>query len=225
MTESDFTPVDINVSQESREKFVRYAALLREWQERMNLVAASTLPQLAQRHFADSAQLFPLLPKHAKTLVDIGSGAGFPGLILAIMAAEKMPDLTIHLVESIQKKAAFLRAVVDELGLPTIIHAGRVEALKQITADIITARAVASVAELFRLAQPITRPETIFLLLKGEKAQEELTAARQTWHFTNRVIPSLTDPRGQILQIESVIHKKSRHAPPGKAKRRSGRDE
>lgn len=196
--------LDYAVSREGAAAFVAYAALLTEWQQRMNLVAPSTLPHLWQRHFADSAQLYALLPQRAAIIVDIGSGAGFPALVLAILAQADKRPLTIHLVESIQKKAQFLRAVASQLNLSVIIHAERAENIRGVKADVITARAVAALAEILPLAKNFASLDTILLLMKGARAEEELTIAKQAWHFKHAIIPSRTDVTGRILQLEKL---------------------
>ncbi|MBP7252130.1 MAG: 16S rRNA (guanine(527)-N(7))-methyltransferase RsmG [Alphaproteobacteria bacterium] len=196
--------LDCAVSREGAASFDDYAALLAEWQQRMNLVAPSTLPHIWHRHFADSAQLYKLLPASAVCVVDIGSGAGFPGLVLAIMAQAEGRAIAVHLVESIQKKAQFLRAVALQLKLPVTVHAERAEALRGIAADVITARALAPLEEILPLAKNFARLETILLLLKGARAEEELTSAKQSWHFKHAIIPSRSDPSGKVLRIEKL---------------------
>ncbi len=200
--------LDFAVTRETAIKFDRYAALLTEWQTRMNLVAPSTLPTLWQRHFYDSAQLWPLLPKTAHSLLDIGPGAGFPGLVLALLAQMHHRPLAVHLAESIQKKATFLRHVAKELAVPVTIHAQRSEKLTNLRPEIITARAVAPLPDLFRLAQPFLRPETQLYFLKGRSAPEELTKAQESWHFKQRQWPSRTqdagEGQGMILRIEHL---------------------
>jgi 16S rRNA (guanine527-N7)-methyltransferase len=200
------------VSQETIHRLETYSELLQEWQGRMNLVAASTLPHIWQRHFHDSAQLFPLIPSIAKTLVDVGSGAGFPGMVLAIMAAAAKPDLTVHLIEATQKKAGFLRHIATTLALPVVVHADRAEAIKGVVADVITARAVTELAALFRLTQPFTLNgwRTTCLFLKGERAAAEINAARAHWQFECHITTSQTDPRGQLLRIEGLSYKAER---------------
>jgi 16S rRNA (guanine527-N7)-methyltransferase len=196
------------VSRETAGKLDRYAALLREWNEKFNLVATSTLPSLWSRHFLDSAQLIKYIPASAKTLADMGSGAGFPGLVLSIMG---MPE--VHLVESIGKKAAFLQAVIDELGLNTTVHLSRVEALRDLHVDIITARALKPLPELLSLAKPLTRNDSFCLFLKGQHADAELTEARKYWTFACEKTPSLSDPSGSVLKIshlKSLHHERSR---------------
>jgi len=200
--------LDFAVSREATAKFDCYVALLGDWQTRMNLVAPSTLPQIWSRHFYDSAQLFPLLPAKTNRLADIGAGAGFPGMVLALLAADAGRAIEIHLVESIQKKAAFLHAVAEALELPVIIHATRTEQIGALPMDVVTARALAGLPDLFRLVQPFKQSETVFFFLKGAKAAEELTEAHRNWHFTCQNIPSRTDSSGHILRIEQLRHTK-----------------
>lgn len=187
------------VSHEARAKFQAYAALLKEWNEKFNLVAASTLPQLWRRHFLDSAQLFPLLPPKARRLVDLGSGAGFPGLVLSIMG---VPE--VHLIESVGKKATFLRAVVQELGLNAVVHQARIESVRDLQVDVVTARALTALPTLLSLAKPFMTKETVGLFLKGEKAEAELTQAHKYWTFVCNKNQSLSDPSGMVLQISEL---------------------
>lgn len=196
--------LDYAVSREGAAAFDAYAALLAEWQQRMNLVAPSTLPHIWQRHFADSAQLYALLPDKTDNIVDIGSGAGFPGLVLAIMAQTEKRPLTVHLVESIQKKAQFLRVVATALNLPVVVHAERAEKLRGVKAQAVTARAVAALDTILPLAKNFAALDTVLLFLKGARAEEELTIAKQSWHFKHVIIPSRSDPSGKVLRIEKL---------------------
>ena len=184
---------------EARTKMEAYAALLVEWNAKFNLVASSTLPHLWERHFLDSAQLFPLLPNGTRRLVDLGSGAGFPGLVLAILG---VPD--VHLIESTGKKVTFLRTVAAELGLSVTVHQSRIEAVRELQADVVTARALTSLPELLSLAKPFMKKESVALFLKGEKADGELTQARKYWTFTCDRIQSQTSPSGVVLQISAL---------------------
>lgn len=196
---------EFNVSRETLAKLERYGELLAEWQERMNLVGPSTLPDLWQRHFRDSAQLAELSPTlgHKPIWLDIGAGGGFPGLVLAALGAGEL-----HLVESIAKKCRFLQAVVDELRLPdAIIHNSRVEALPRFRADVITARACANLSQLFDWGQRFAASSTLWLLPKGQAVDEELAAARQGWSFDAELVPSRTDERGRIVVARGVRRK------------------
>lgn len=191
-----------SVSYETLAKFDRYAALLTEWQARMNLVASGTLPQIWSRHFFDSAQLLPHIPDAARTLIDIGSGAGFPGLVLALLGARG-----VHLIEATRKKAAFLRAVADDLNLDVTIHAARAEEIRNLRADIITARALAPLPELLPLCHRFCGKDTTILLLKGAKAPQELTMARKAWHFDLEMIASRTGDSGHLLILRHLHHR------------------
>ncbi len=184
------------VSRETTAKLERYEALLKEWNERFNLVAASTIPHIWQRHFLDSAQLFPLLPSKATRLVDLGSGAGFPGMVLAIMG---VPE--VHLIESTGKKARFLETVAAELGLNVTVHNERAEKVRNLAADVVTARAVTALPELLSLAKPFMGKDSVTLFLKGEKADAELTEAHKYWTFSVEKKGSLSDPSGTILKL------------------------
>lgn len=174
-----------------------YADLLIRWTRKINLVAKPTLPDLWQRHFLDSAQLAALIPPNAR-IVDVGSGAGFPGLVLAIMGAG---DIT--LVESDKRKAAFLREAARITETDADIVADRVENL-QIEAGVITARAFAPLPRLLDQTQHLVAKKTRYLLLKGQDIEEELTQATTSWKLQVERRPSRTDPRGVILQLTQV---------------------
>lgn len=200
---------------EAVEKLETYAAMLKEWNEKFNLVAPSTIDHVWSRHFLDSAQLMPLLADTIENslLADLGAGAGFPSMVLGIMG-----KTNVHPIEATGKKADFLRNVVDRLGLrTTIIHQCRVEELKDFRVDIITARALAPLKDLLSLAARISRKETICLFLKGQKADVELTEARKCWMFDCAKVPSLSDPSGTVLAIRNFRYdtkprsKHSRH--------------
>lgn len=197
---------EFGVSRETLKKLERYAELLPEWQDRMNLVGPSTLAHIWERHFRDSAQLLPLVPKfgHKPVWLDIGAGGGFPGLVLAAMDAG-----TIHLVESIAKKCRFLEAVADELDLDgaAVIHNERVEKLPRFRADVITARACANLAQLFDWGLPFAASSSIWLLPKGASVDEELAAARKRFMFEAELVPSRTDERGRIVVARGVKRK------------------
>lgn len=187
------------VSHEARRMLERYAALLIEWNEKFNLVAASTLPHLWRRHMLDSAQLYPLLPEGTRRVVDLGSGAGFPALVLSILGVQE-----VHVIESVGKKANFLRVVTEELGLNVRIHHARIESVRDVVADVVTARAVTALPTLLSLAKPFIGRHSCCLFLKGEKADAELTEAAKYWTFRCDKTPSLSDPSGVILKINEL---------------------
>lgn len=177
-----------------------YVDLLGEWQARMNLVAASTLPAVWDRHVADSAQLAGLASAaDTATWLDIGSGAGFPALVLA-----RLQPGTFHLVEATAKKCSFLAAAAEALGVAdrVVIHNRRVEDLPAFAADIVTARACAPLVQLFAWGERFARGE--WLLLKGRTAAAEVAAAEQQFRFVHDLVPSRTDPDARIVVARGV---------------------
>jgi 16S rRNA (guanine527-N7)-methyltransferase len=190
---------ETGVSRETLDRLDVYAALLRKWQPAINLVGPRTLDDLWRRHMLDSAQLQPLLPPESRTLVDLGSGAGFPGLVLAILG---VPD--VHLIESDQRKATFLREVSRETAAPVTVHAARAEAVAPFPADVVTARALAPLPRLVDLATPFLTPATVCLFLKGQDVDAELTEATKEARMTVDSVPSRTDPRGRILILREI---------------------
>lgn len=184
------------------EKLDLYEQLLEKWQKAINLVGPSTLPDAKKRHFEDSLQLSKHIPTTAKTLYDLGSGAGFPGLVLAMI----QPNLEVHLIESDSKKCQFLKAVSRETETPVIIHNQRVESVESDPPDVITSRALADLLTLFRLTQKWWEHNSKILLIfpKGEKFRQELDGAEKIYKFEHRVIPSQTDPCASILLIENI---------------------
>ncbi|MEQ1753534.1 MAG: 16S rRNA (guanine(527)-N(7))-methyltransferase RsmG [Micropepsaceae bacterium] len=206
-TTPDYGPVDfsreLGVARETVSRLSTYVDLLCKKNEQLNLVAESTLQQVWRRHILDSAQLAELIPKDARTLVDLGSGAGFPGLVLAIMLSGR-PGLVVHLVESIQKKCRFLDEVAAATGAPVQVHWTRAEALPGLKADIVTARAVAPLEKLLTMAYPFFRPRTIGLFLKGKSVSDELTLASKSWTLDSTPIPSRSDPSGTVLRVTGL---------------------
>lgn len=199
------------VSRETGGKFEAYAALLKQWQKAVQLVAPSTLDAVWSRHFADSAQLWALTPPGTRTWADLGSGAGFPGLVIAIMArdpASPCPDLRVTLVESDSRKAAFLREAARQAGCPVDILGTRIESSstrdKVGAVDVVSARALAPLTDLFRLAHPFWQPATLGLFLKGRDAEKEVDAARAVWDFELELKPSLTDPDARIVCVRNL---------------------
>jgi 16S rRNA (guanine527-N7)-methyltransferase len=194
------------VPRETIHRLTRFAELLAHWQKRTNLVAPSTLPTLWSRHFADSAQLTTLAPK-ARLWLDLGTGAGFPGLVIAILKAGT-PDFRMHLAESNRKKCAFLAEVVRAAKAPVDIHAMRIEDLAQsanrLAPDVVSARALAPLPRLFDLAAPFFAAGTRGLFLKGREAEAEVEAAKAEWDFTARLVPSLTAANSHIVEVTNL---------------------
>lgn len=196
-----------DVSRETLARFGAYAELLAKWQAKINLVGPATLPEIWQRHFLDSAQLYPLLPPSPRVIADLGSGAGFPGLVLAIIAEAAGRDITFHLVESDGRKAAFMAeaARAARVAGAIKIHTVRAEALaSRMSADVVTARALAPLDKLFGLARPLVKPDGLCLFLKGEKVGEEIEAAEKRWKFQLERFPSKSDPGGTVLAVRGL---------------------
>ncbi len=185
----------------------KYAGLLQKWQKAINLVGPDTLNNIEHRHFNDSAQLSELIPETAQNLFDFGSGAGFPGMVLAMLR----PELKVHLVESDHRKCTFLSTVSRETMTPVTIYNERIESLSTETVpDIITARALAPLDKLLDYARPWVEknPTLILLFLKGARADEEIEAARKNYDFTLEKFPSASDPSGCILKITNLAVRK-----------------
>jgi len=189
-----------------------YADILADWNARHNLVAKSTLPDLWRRHFWDSAQLVPLIPETALTLADLGSGAGFPGLVIATMR----PDLAVTLHEATTKKCAFLQAAADRMGISVAIQNARLEDLPRRAFDVVTARALAPLPQLLTYAQNFVGPNSVCLFLKGQNVGSELTEAHKYWNIKASQVPSQTDPSAAIVIVRELG---PRHVAPQKAAR------
>ena len=193
------------VSASVLEKFETYAELLRRWQSAVNLVADTSLDDMWRRHFADSAQLLNLAPE-AKFWLDLGSGGGFPGMVIAIMLVDQ-PGAKVMLIESRARKCAFLAEVARATGAPVEIRQSRVESTRippnVVAPDIVTARALAPLDRLLELAAPWFGPTTRGLFLKGSQAREEIKAAERRWTFHVKLAKSQTDDSGRIVEIRS----------------------
>ena len=201
------------VSRETIERLNLYESVLRLWQRRINLVANATLNEVWHRHFADSAQLAALVPPGAERLVDLGSGAGFPGLVLAILFADStLPGnrqpVKVTLIESDTRKAAFLREVARQTGTAVDILSTRIEnpetQVKVGRADVVSARALAPIGRLLGLAGPLFGEQTIGLFLKGKSVQAEIEAARALWAFDVTLVSSVTAEDANIAVIRRV---------------------
>lgn len=189
-----------NVSRETLDRLALYESLLTKWQKTINLVGPKTLGDVWGRHFLDSAQLFPLLPAPTRTLVDLGSGAGFPGLVLAIMG---VPE--VHLIESDARKAAFLREAARATGAPATVHNKRIEAVQGLRADVVTARALAPLKDLLDWAAPFLGDNGVALFLKGQNVEDELTDTTKHWKMNAERFDSITDPTGSILRLSGLV--------------------
>lgn len=215
-----------NVSRETVAKLVTYVDLLNQWQKTINLVSPATLPDVWHRHIADSAQLLTLAPPDARVWIDLGSGAGLPGLVVAILTSDQ-PGTRVTLVESDARKVAFLREVARRTGLNQSSPPGhgfpqpqtreaavdicdaRIETasthVRVGTGDVVTARALAPLPKLLGLCLPYCRPETVVLLPKGRDAGREVGEAKAYFEFQADLVPSLTDRDARIV-VGSNLH-------------------
>ena len=195
---------DFDVSRETLEKLEIYASLVERWTRKINLISAKSVPEIWHRHILDSAQLFPLLPIGFGTLADFGSGAGFPGMVLALMRSGESHQPAFHFVESDQRKATFLRTVARETGTEVAVHATRIETLSPLSADVIMARALAPLSTLLPFVKRHGHAGTKAMFLKGQTASDEIEAAKTNWSFTCRQHPSITDPDAQIIELGDI---------------------
>ncbi len=199
------------VSRETLERLVVFESILKKWQGTINLVSPGSLDNVWHRHFADSAQVLSLAPEDARNWVDLGSGAGFPGLVLAILRAGRglESDQVAHvLIESDQRKAAFMREVARQTGVTVDIIVERIELSSThdriSSVDIITARALAPMSRLIGLSADLFAKGGLGLFLKGRGVGDEVAFAKSEWRFDFRLVPSVTDPEGRIVVVENV---------------------
>jgi len=194
-----------NVSRETLVRLKAYVGLLEDWNARHNLVSASSLVDVWRRHVWDSAQLLEFIPAEAKSLVDLGSGAGFPGLVLAALLRERAGLKTV-LYESTAKKCRFLEAAAERMHLTVEIRNSRIEEANREPFDVVTARACAPLEKLLAYAQHFQGKATVNLFLKGQSVDAELTQAHKSWRMKVQRHPSRTDPSGVILEVRELAH-------------------
>lgn len=208
------------VSRETLRRLDVFVETLLDWNARTNLIGASTVPHLWTRHIADSLQLLDLAP-NARVWVDLGSGAGFPGLAIACALADT-PGAKVHLVESTGKKTAFLREAVNITGAPAVVHTERIEKFVETfngRADMVTARALAPLKSLLDQSVSLFKPGTLGLFPKGQDVDAELTEATKYWNIKVNLAPSRTDSKGRVV----VVHALERRAAAANERRKPGR--
>jgi len=187
----------LNVSRETEVKLEIYVRLLEKWQQRINLVSSKTLPYIWQRHILDCAQLASHLPTRLGRIMDIGAGAGLPGVILAILT-----ECEVHLVESDSKKVAFMHTALAETDVQATIHHARIEELPHLDIDVITARALAPLSKLLQLTQTQDHPGLSYLFLKGKGVNQELTDLSTSTTLTAVSYPSITNQDSTIIYLK-----------------------
>jgi 16S rRNA (guanine527-N7)-methyltransferase len=209
-TERDRALAPFDVSRETSQRLTRFVQLLLERQRRTNLIASSTIPHIWTRHVADSLQLLPV--PQARRFADLGSGGGFPGMVIACALAET-PGAHVHLIESIGKKATFLRDAVREIGVPATVHHGRVEDVAPLLAgeiDVVTARALAPLNELLTMIIPFLERGAQAVLMKGQDIDAELTQAAKYWTIEYTAVPSQTSTTGRIMIVRRLERRRGR---------------
>ncbi|GAW36338.1 ribosomal RNA small subunit methyltransferase G [Roseovarius sp. A-2] len=196
---------DLRVSRETQERLEIYATLLRKWNPRINLVSRSSLNQLWTRHILDSAQLLDLAEENVTSWVDLGSGGGFPGLVVAIIGTERRAPLKCTLIESDARKSAFLRTIIRETGVNATVITDRIEAVPPQGADVVSARALADLSTLIGFADRHLSSTGKALFPKGENWREEVEVAQSKWQFDYRIAKSKTEPGPVILSVTGVV--------------------
>lgn len=202
---SPITPV----SRETGQRLAILVDLVRKWQPAENLVSRATLPVIWRRHIADSAQLVPMFPK-ARRWLDLGSGAGFPGLVVAILVMDRPDGGRVDLIESNSRKCAFLRAAIRQTGAPADVHEGRIAAVLREwrnPVDVVTARALAPLTDLFAMVFPMVSTGSHTAFLKGRDFAREISEASKSWDFDLVNHRSLVDSNGVILEITRLSRK------------------
>ena len=195
------------VSHETVTRLDQFVELFLRWQRAVQLVSVASLPRLWTRHIADSLQVVDLAPD-AKSWADLGTGGGFPGLVVAIALADRAGAM-VHLVESDSRKAAFLREAARQTQAPAKIHVERIESVaKRIgSVEVVTARALAPLTRIIELSEPFLSRGATGIFMKGQDVDNELTEAAKSWKIQSRLMPSRTDPRGKILAVDSAARR------------------
>ncbi|MEC9347596.1 MAG: 16S rRNA (guanine(527)-N(7))-methyltransferase RsmG [Pseudomonadota bacterium] len=188
-----------DVSRETRDRLSVLVDLLGRWNPKINLVAPSTLPDVWRRHVLDSWQVVDLAPPGTRNWIDIGSGGGFPGLVVAASGR-----FAVTLIESDARKCVFLREAARQMGVAIDVRTARIESVRDLQANVVSARALAPLEKLLPLAAPLLAPGGRGIFLKGQDVERELTAATKYWTFSHQQHPSRSDPRGTVLVIEEL---------------------
>ena len=196
--------MDLDVSRETKERLEIFASLVEKWNPSINLVSKNSLSDLRERHMADSVQVFRAVDPNFGHWADIGSGGGFPGLVVAILRAEDGNGKKVTLVESDQRKAVFLRTVLRETAVSADVRAERIENTNFLAADVLSARALSDLPTLLRFTVAHLHQNGVAVFPKGLTWQKELAAAQKAWNFDHEVIKSKTDPSGVLLKIRNI---------------------
>lgn len=205
-SQSQNIPEWLDVSRETVSRLQALCEIVRKWTPTVNLISKSSVSDIWQRHIVDSAQLFSLTPPDARQWLDLGSGAGFPGLVIAIIAAEQRKNLAVSLVESDQRKSVFLTEAARLLDLSVTVTSQRIESVSPRDADILSARALTSLDGLCGYAKTHLKAGGVAIFPKGASVDAEIEAARKNWQFSLNRASSRTDPTASILLLKNVTH-------------------
>lgn len=200
----------VPVPDSTRASLAIYVALLEKWNRHINLVAKSTATNMWQRHIVDSSQLWRHAPQHVSHWLDLGSGGGLPGLVVAIIGRDLGRLEAMTLVESDQRKAVFLMEAIRQLSLSVQVRTERIETIAPVRSDVISARALAELSTLFRFSEPHLLRESVLLLPKGASHKAEIETAMQDWQFDVTTHPSLTDGNAAILEISKLARRQGK---------------
>lgn len=204
MASDDLQVAGLTVSRETMTALKSFQILVQRWNPAINLVSKASLQDLWHRHILDSAQLSQLCPPDARSWIDIGSGGGFPGIVVAIVAAETLPSLRVTLVESDLRKATFLRQAIQALSLDATVRSERIESIEPLNADVLSARALAPLTQLLSFAEKHLRDDGLAVFPKGARYAEELAEAQKDWAFVTEIKPSYSDSEAAILLIRKI---------------------
>ena len=197
-------PEWLDVSRETEIRLRMLCEIVKKWTPAVNLVAKSTVSDMWDRHVLDSAQLFLYAPQDARRWLDLGSGAGFPGLVIAALSKQLRPDLTVTLVESDRRKSVFLAEAARAIEVSVTIHCARAESVSPNAADVVSARALTALDGLCRLAATHLKPAGLAIFPKGSNSAAEIENARKNWTFSVAAHPSKTDPTASILLLTNI---------------------
>ena len=204
MKKNDFIK-KLNVSRETLNSFCEYESLLSKWNKKINLVSKTTLVDIWDRHFLDSGQIINHVDASGKTWVDVGAGAGFPGLVVALLLRDRKIDCDLTLVEKNTKKVFFLNEVIRNLNLKVKVVNNSIGYIEPLNADILTARAFSELKDLIQIAHQHRKKKGICLFLKGENYRFELDKTLNYWFFDYDVVESLSNPSGKIIRVKKIL--------------------
>lgn len=206
MTPASLASLGPDVSRETTDKLIQFVELLMKWNAKINLIGRATEGQIWERHIADSVQLFNLRPSDARSWADLGAGGGLPGVVVAVLLAEADPTCQLHLVESDVRKATFLREAVRILNLNAKVYGERIEKMAPLQANVVSARALAPLADLCKYAALHLAEDGTAIFPKGESWAGEVEAAKRHWAFSVQSVPSITSPNSAVLLLRDIHH-------------------